>query len=418
MSYITEVKFLWTTSVLLLLVSTSTEMSLDKMIEGAAKNERAIEFLGTDHKDSVIVELDMKYSPEQYAELVALNASSVATRRRRKRNALRDKKYRWTDNVIPFELSSSLKPNAPPVIMEAMQEWSMYTCITFRPAQPTDTNKIRFVDGSGCAAYVGMVPNRHEVVLAEGCLYKGIVLHELGHVLGFHHEQTRPDRDDYVSILYQNIEDEMEYNFHKYNWGVIDSFGVPYDYRSIMHYGSTAFSQNGETTIKTLDPLYQSVIGNRMSLSFRDIKIANKMLNCKPSSCALDDAQCPGEGFPNEFCQCVCPGPTASNPIILCEAEAGSGASTGSTSGTVAKACKDLSPDCPILVRQNACTLAPALMQVHCQASCGFCKGAAVKPCIDEHIHCSTWASLGYCVNPQYLAFMLDKCKRSCALCH
>ena len=64
-----------------------------------------------------------------------------------------------------------------------------------------------------------------------------MITHELGHVLGFHHEQTRPDRDYYVTIHKENIPDHLEYNFRKFTWAVIQNLGVPYDYLSIMHYG-------------------------------------------------------------------------------------------------------------------------------------------------------------------------------------
>ena len=62
-------------------------------------------------------------------------------------------------------------------------------------------------------------------------------MHELGHVIGFWHEHSRPDRDKYVEIKWGNINVDYRDNFKKYGHGEIDSLGVPYDYDSIMHYG-------------------------------------------------------------------------------------------------------------------------------------------------------------------------------------
>ncbi|ETN85314.1 astacin [Necator americanus] len=57
----------------------------------------------------------------------------------------------------------------------------------------------------------------------------------------------------------------------------IDTLGIPYDLGSVMHYGSTAFSADQTSkTLVTRDPLYQSTIGQRETLSFFDIDTINK----------------------------------------------------------------------------------------------------------------------------------------------
>lgn len=69
------------------------------------------------------------------------------------------------------------------------------------------------------------------------------------HIVGFLHEHSRDDRDDYINIISKNIDKNHLNNFLKAPDGFTSSFGVPYDYASILHYSSVAFSFNGNETI-------------------------------------------------------------------------------------------------------------------------------------------------------------------------
>jgi len=62
----------------------------------------------------------------------------------------------------------------------------------------------------------------------------GVILHELGHVLGLAHTIKRPDRDQYVRINEDCIDDIRQYQ--KLPENSVDSFGIPYMCDSIMHY--------------------------------------------------------------------------------------------------------------------------------------------------------------------------------------
>lgn len=53
-------------------------------------------------------------------------------------------------------------------------------------------------------------------------------------------EQSRPDRDTYISVLWNNIKPGMEDQFTKNSKADISR---PYDIMSIMHYGSLAALQ-------------------------------------------------------------------------------------------------------------------------------------------------------------------------------
>ena len=60
----------------------------------------------------------------------------------------------------------------------------------------------------------------------------GIPVHEIGHILGMWHEQQRWDRDQYIRILYDNV-GYYSAQFAKFR---TVSYGVPYDYGSVLHY--------------------------------------------------------------------------------------------------------------------------------------------------------------------------------------
>lgn len=58
---------------------------------------------------------------------------------------------------------------------------------------------------SRCNSDVGKNGGRQTVSLGGGCAHHSVILHELGHVVGFWHEQNRPDRDKFVRIIKENI---------------------------------------------------------------------------------------------------------------------------------------------------------------------------------------------------------------------
>lgn len=57
-----------------------------------------------------------------------------------------------------------------------------------------------------CCSFVGKRGNGPQAIsIGKNCDKFGIVVHELGHVVGFWHEHTRPDRDRHVQIIRDNI---------------------------------------------------------------------------------------------------------------------------------------------------------------------------------------------------------------------
>ena len=71
---------------------------------------------------------------------------------------------------------------------------------------------------------------------------------------------------------------DREHNFDKHSADLTDTLDLPYDYHSVMHYSSQAFSENGLPTITTPDP--NIWIGQRNALSAIDIEEIRKYYNC------------------------------------------------------------------------------------------------------------------------------------------
>lgn len=91
---------------------------------------------------------------------------------------------------------------------------------------------------------------------------------------------SRPDRDKYVNIIWQNIKPMWYKEFAKVNPSVFSYLGTPYDYHSIMHYNALAFTANGKPTIVPKDSSYSDIIGQRHGLSEGDIKRINIKYKC------------------------------------------------------------------------------------------------------------------------------------------
>ena len=71
-------------------------------------------------------------------------------------------------------------------------------------------------DMGGCFSRVGY--SRQNVIFSlakNGCMFKKTILHELGHIIGLHHEQSRRDRDESLVIVYKNVSPSEYHNFDK-----------------------------------------------------------------------------------------------------------------------------------------------------------------------------------------------------------
>ncbi|XP_072242962.1 meprin A subunit beta-like [Leuresthes tenuis] len=185
----------------------------------------------------------------------------------------------WT-SPIPYVLDSSLEMNAKGVILRAFEQFRLKSCIDFKPRDSEDYY-ISFQKKDGCFSYIGRTQLKGQVIsIGRFCDTIATVEHEILHALGFYHEQSRFDRDDFVTIVLDNVLEDNVNNFRKVDSNESTTHGVPYDYRSVMHYGKNDFTNGNGSTIITKDPKFQDVIGQTLEISTSDVQELNLLYKC------------------------------------------------------------------------------------------------------------------------------------------
>uniref|UniRef100_A0A915PLK9 Zinc metalloproteinase n=1 Tax=Setaria digitata TaxID=48799 RepID=A0A915PLK9_9BILA len=263
---------------------------------------------------------------------------------RSNRQAIRGAHYNWINMPISYRFANS-DAKWQKVIRNALQHIETETCVRFEE-NGANQNYLYFTKGRGCWSNVGKIGGRQLISIGIGCELVGIVAHEVLHALGLWHEQSRSDRDNSIWINYFNIypvlvqtsvkqqkcaslrcrksalellakdilEKGTQGNFEKRTILDSDNMGLPYDFGSIMHYGSKAFTTDHKRyTIETRDRRYQETIGQRQMISFKDARMIN--LRYCGSTYTLNyllfthQMTCYNGGYtdPNNCYQCKCP---------------------------------------------------------------------------------------------------------------
>lgn len=220
------------------------------------------------------------------------NGHALSTNGGERRAVQADDSGKWPNGVVYYRYHSDTTASERSVMRDAMDRWEDVTCLRF-VYRSSQTDYILWrTDDDGCYSdSIGRDGGQQTINLGSGCLTVGIAVHEIGHAIGFWHEQSRSDRDAFVNILLNNVQDSKKHNFAKRAAEELDHQGEGYDYGSIMHYGPTAFSKNNLATIQVNNAAAYAAqgsptLGQRTALSGSDIRQANRRYQCRAAGVA------------------------------------------------------------------------------------------------------------------------------------
>jgi astacin len=179
----------------------------------------------------------------------------------------------WPSGIVYYEFDANVSAANRTIAISAMSEWEAVANVDFRPRN-SEANYIHIQDSTANNSEVGMVGEEQIInIVSWGTKFR--IVHELGHSLGFYHEQSRSDRDSYVTINWANITSGKEGNFEIRD---DSSHYGPYDFDSVMHYAECDFSicENCSAACRTIvvkapyAAEWQDNIGQRNHLSQMD----------------------------------------------------------------------------------------------------------------------------------------------------
>nr|WP_129730144.1 M12 family metallopeptidase [Parabacteroides goldsteinii] len=148
--------------------------------------------------------------------------------------------YMWprsSDNkyCVFYVIDPQMTTSTKKMVTDAIAHWEANTNVRFFP-RTTASDYIEFFNGDGCWSFVGRKGGKQQLSIDAGWGARGNAIHEIGHAVGFFHEQCKFKRDEHINIHYDNIKSESKSNYQIRDINCIASKG--FDFQSIMLYSS------------------------------------------------------------------------------------------------------------------------------------------------------------------------------------
>jgi len=186
---------------------------------------------------------DMLFSKSVYSS-ASINTQSRAVGRTDRR---------WPNNIVSYYVQEDVNGGVKNLIDKAIRHVELFTNIRFVETDGSDLYALTFYSGGNCSASLGYVDEAgHSNFIYTGeCNSSNAIVHEICHVLGLWHEQSRADRNDYIQVHFENTTQDSQFLIYG---GTSNGFEyTEFDFNSIMLYHSYAASSNGQPVMTKID---------------------------------------------------------------------------------------------------------------------------------------------------------------------
>ena len=179
----------------------------------------------------------------------------------------------WKNNLVPYRIDPAFNPTT---ITRAVALMNQKTHVRF----VEHTNEIDYIyfrpfEARLCLSHLGRKGGEQDILLDPRECSFGNILHEMMHALGFVHEHSREDRDNFLIIHWHAIETGAQHQFQKMKGGLSFTALGPFDFHSILLYPSQSFSLGKAAALTRKDGTRFEA--NRAGLSPGDIAKVNKL---------------------------------------------------------------------------------------------------------------------------------------------